>query len=313
MSTSNTAPSTADTSSSSVDPRQAAYVTQIQAQIEDEVQLQFFAESRERRKDSLDNLLESPNFDILTAVLILGKLTLLQSDLNLASTSLKIQGRTNRLMAIKLEAREFAAKIDQYNRETENFLADNTVPDPKNNSFSRDKLSDFLTNMKNYFTDQTQKIQEAEDDFLDAVGTYFYSSGISKILDQMSFVTNMLDNMDVTDLPSSSVFESIKWVEQQAANLLYGSSVGITLPGTGELMGGLLSVQTALAEAVRDITTATNTAISNRIELESNEADLDTEVLTNFINAANGQFATIYRILQLYYEGILDIFTRLRV
>ena len=117
-----TASPTTDTSTAAADPRQAAYVTQIQAQIEDEVQLQFFAEGRERRKDSLDNLLESPNFDILTAVLILGKLTLLQSDLNLASTSLKIQGRTNRLMAIKLEAREFAAKIDQYNRETENFL-----------------------------------------------------------------------------------------------------------------------------------------------------------------------------------------------
>ncbi len=294
---------------------EALYVQEVRAQLANYVQLDELSENIKIQQDSIEHLLESPDLDIVSAILILGQLTLMQTNIMTASQTVEVRNKLDRLKTLRRETSKFHAQIADYRKDTEKFLAENTISDLEKDkfSFNREKLLSFISNMKNFFSDEAKKIKKAEEDFMNAVGGYFAGTGFAKIFDQLSYVNNALDAIDPSQIPSMAGFDAVKWVEQFAANLIYGQSVGITIPGTGEAVRGLYTIQTSLTDAIKSVTEAADRSIASVLERETDFLNLDTEILTDFLDSSMSQFNLIYQIMRLYYDGLLDIVTRLRV
>ncbi len=293
----------------------AQYVQEVRTQIANYAQLDALSENIKFQQDAIDHLLEAPELDIVSAILILGQLTLMQTNIMTASQTVEIRTKFDRLRLLRRETNIFHQQIAEYRKETEEFLAENTISDLEKDklSYDRNKLLSFIDKMKSFFTDESKKIKKAEEDFMNSVGIYFAETGFAKIFDQLSYINNALDSVAPADLPTMRGFNAVKWVEQFSSNLIYGQSVGITLPGTGELVRGLYTIQTSLTDAIKNITEAADRTISSVLERENDFLSLDTQILTDFLDSSTGQFNLIYQILRLYYDGLLDIVTRLKV
>lgn len=302
-------------SASGVSP-DAVYTSRIRADIAKEVQLDSLTENFRFQNEQIDHLLEAPDFDLVSAILILGHLVMMQTNVITASQATDVKDKLDRLMMLRRETNKFHAVLSDYRSDAEKFLVRNTVSDLEkdNYSFGTDKVTNFIREMKNFFTDQTAKIEKAEKNFLDSVGNYFVNTGMDSILDQLSTVGNLVDSIDASELPSfGSAADAFKAIERFAANLILGDAVGVTLPGTGELVEGLYSMQSALTEVIANIAEAADHTVSSVLERENDLLKIDTKILTDFLDSSMNQFNTIYQIIRLYYEGLLDIATRLKV
>jgi hypothetical protein len=294
----------------------SVYFNQIKEEISRQAQSEIFAQNIKSQSNALDFLLEEPEFDLVSAILIVGQLVIFQSNFHTAIQASSVQKKLNDFMVLRRESSKFQAVISEYKKSSENFIKNNTLTNIHKDEygFAEDKVKTFITSLKDFFSDKTKKIKEAEELFLDSVGNYFINTGLSSIFDQLSTINNVLDSVNPSDLPSFNVLgDFFKSIEQFASNLVYGDAVSVTLPGTGELVDGLLSIQSALTESVLKITEAAEQTVSKVYEHESELIKIDTYLLTDLIEKSVNQFNIIYKILQLYYQGLLDITTRIKV
>lgn len=304
------------TSSKSVLTPDSVYFNQIKEEISRETQSEIFAQNIKSQSNALDFILEEPEFDLVSAILILGQLLVFQTNFHTAIQASSVQKKLNDFMVLRREASKFQTVISEYKKASETFIKNNTLTNLNKDEygFAEDKVKKFVTSLKDFFNSSAKKIKEAEELFLDSVGNYFVNTGLTSILDQLSTINNVLDSVNPSDLPSfNKLGDVFKSIEQFASNLVYGDAVSVTLPGTGELVDGLLSIQSALTESILKITEAAEQTVSKVYEHESELIKIDTNLLTDFIEKSVNQFNTIYKILQLYYQGLLDIATRIKV
>lgn len=297
----------------------SAYAQKIASYIERQTNLLLLDEKNKKQFESIDRLLEAPSMDMITAILLLGKMTQIQADLVTASKALDMQVKADRLLFMKREVRKFEADISAINKDTEAFINTNRLEEDKGDtsSYSRPRLNAFIARMKSFFSDQVKRMEKAEEDFMESAGIYFQGIALSRIFQHLQLAQNILNSVEISNLPSSRLFEALKWAENKIAGLdqLYGDDAAKkpTIPGTGELTRGLLTIQSSLVDIIKNVATATEHVVSARLRYESDEFELNTQVLTDFLESSSKQFATLHQIIRLYYEGLLDIFTRLRV